>query len=164
MFDSSHWYDREGRPAYEVQSAKNAMRATTLADARKNRTQLPFDLGPGNPANSPAQPGNAPHAAWNSAGNTANAPTAPGNRPSDRVNEGRVIFTSDGSVVGYYAPNAVGVLNLFDLSGQRIAYRPARGTKSLFTTQGAWCGTVDGLRDGGFVLAVTPECARLFAR
>lgn len=138
-----------------------------LADAPLmvlDRTQLPFDLGPGNPANSPARPGNAPHAAWNSAGNTANAPTAPGNRPTDRVNEGRVIFTSDGSVVGYYAPNAVGVLNLFDTQGRRIAYRPARGTKSLFTMQGAWCGTVDGLRDGSLVLAVTPDCARQFMR
>jgi len=35
MFESQHWYNREGRPAYEVQSAKGAMRATTLADARK---------------------------------------------------------------------------------------------------------------------------------
>lgn len=138
-----------------------------LADAPLvvlDRTQLPFDLGPGHPANNPARPGNAPHAAWNSAGNTANAATAPGNRPTDRVNEGRVIFTADGSVVGYYAPNAGGVLNLFDLTGRRIAYRPARGTRSLFTVQGAWCGTVDGLRDGGMVLAVTPDCARQFSR
>ena len=129
-----------------------------------DRGQLPFDLGPGHPANNPARPGNAPHAAWNSAGNTANAPTTPGNRPTDRVNEGRVIFTADGSALGYYAPNAGGVLNLFDLSGRRIAYRPARGTRSLFTVEGAWCGTVDGLRDGGMVLAVTPDCARRFGR
>ncbi|WP_205965947.1 hypothetical protein [Paracoccus liaowanqingii] len=138
-----------------------------LADAPLvvlDRTQLPFDLGPGHPANNPARAGNAPHAAWNSAGNTANSASAPANRPENPANEQRVIFTSDGSVLGYYAPNAGGVLNLFDLGGRRIAYRPARGTKSIFTTQGAWCGTVDGLRDGGFVLAVTPECARLFAR
>ena len=54
--------------------------------------------------------------------------------------------------------------NLFDTQGRRIAYRPARGTKSLFTVQGAWCGTVDGLRDGGLVLAVTADCARQFMR
>lgn len=139
--------------------------AAAFADAPLvvlDRTQLPFDLGPGNPANSPARASNAPHAAWNSGGNTANAASTPGNRPTDRANEGRVIFTSDGSVVGYYAPNAGGVLNLFDITGQRVAYRPTRGTKSLFTVQGAWCGTVDGLRDGGMVLAVTPECARHF--
>ncbi|CAM3154150.1 hypothetical protein PANO111632_05555 [Paracoccus nototheniae] len=129
-----------------------------------DRTQLPFDLGPGHPANNPARAANAPHAAWNSAGNTANSQAIRGNRPDNPANEQRVIFTSDGSVLGYYAPNAGGVLNLFDLNGRRIAYRPARGTQSLFTTQGAWCGTVDGLRDGGMVLAVTPECARLFVR
>lgn len=144
-----------------------AMASGAWADAPLmvlDRTQLPFDLGPGHPANNPARAANAPHAAWNSAGNTANSPSTPGNRPTDRANEQRVIFTSDGSVVGYYAPNAGGVLNLFDLSGRRIAYRPARGTKSLFTVEGAWCGTVDGLRDGSLALAVTPDCARRFLR
>lgn len=141
--------------------------APALADAPLvvlDSTQLPFDLGPGHPANSPARPGNAPHSAWNSAGNTANSAQVAGNRPTDPENEQRVIFTADGSVVGYYAPNAGGVLNLFDLSGRRVAYRPARGTQSLFTTDGAWCGTVDGLRDGGMVLAVTQNCARRFLR
>ena len=45
--------------------------------------------------------------------------------------------------------------------GRRIAYRPARGTRSLFGVAGQWCGTVDQGR-GGMVLAVTPECARAF--
>lgn len=35
MFDSSHWYDTKGKPAYEVPSKSGAMRSTTLADARK---------------------------------------------------------------------------------------------------------------------------------
>jgi hypothetical protein len=30
-----HWYSREGMPAYEVEAKSGAMRATTLADARK---------------------------------------------------------------------------------------------------------------------------------
>jgi hypothetical protein len=30
-----HWYDRSGKPAYEVASARGGLRATTLADARK---------------------------------------------------------------------------------------------------------------------------------
>ena len=134
-----------------------------IASARKSRAQV----SAGSSGWSVRRDGSSLpmfQAAWNSAANTANAPTAPGNRPTDRVNEGRVIFTSDGSVVGYYAPNAVGVLNLFDTQGRRIAYRPARGTKSLFTVQGTWCGTVDGLRDGGLVLAVTADCARQFMR
>lgn len=141
--------------------------APALADAPLivlDRTQLPFDVGPGNPANSPSRPGNAPHAAWNSAGNTANSAAAWENRPSNPANEKRLIFTAQGDVLGYYARNAGGVLNLFDVNGRRVAYRPARGTQSLFTTAGAWCGTVDGLRDGSFVLAVTPECARQFSR
>jgi hypothetical protein len=128
-----------------------------------DRTQLPFDLGPGHPANSPAQPANQPHAAPNSAGNTANSAAAWGNRPSNPENEKRLIFTQDGEVLGYYAPNGMGVLNLFDINGRRVAYRPAHGTQSLFTAQGAWCGTADGTRDG-LVLAVTPDCARLFIR
>ncbi|WP_410217945.1 hypothetical protein [Paracoccus sp. (in: a-proteobacteria)] len=141
--------------------------APSLADAPLvvlDRTQLPFDLGPGHPANSPSRAGNQPNAAWSSGGNTANSSAARENQPSNPANEQRLIFTAGGDVLGYYAPNAGGVLNLFDVNGRRIAYRPARGTKSLFTTQGSWCGTVDGLRDGSFVLAVTPECAALFSR
>lgn len=66
-------------------------------------------------------------------------------------------------MLGYYAPNAGGVLNLFDVTGRRIAYRPAGGTRSLFTVTGQWCGTVDGGR-ADFVLAVTPACAARFGR
>lgn len=129
-----------------------------------DRTQLPFDLGPGHPANNPARATNSPNAAWNSAGNTANATSTWANRPSNPANEQRLIFTAQGEVLGYYAPNAGGVLNLFDLQGRRVAYRPARGTQSLFTPSGQWCGTVDRPRSGGMVLAVTPECARHFLR
>ena len=32
--ESTHWYDRKGNPAYEVESKKGGMRATTLRDAR----------------------------------------------------------------------------------------------------------------------------------
>ena len=35
MMNSEHWYSRDGRPAYEVESAKGMMRPTTLRDARK---------------------------------------------------------------------------------------------------------------------------------
>ena len=126
-----------------------------------DRSQLPFDLSPGNPANSPARASNSPNSAWNSASNTANSSGAWENRPSNPANEQRLIFTSDGSVLGYYATNAGGVMNLFDVNGNRIAYRPARGTRSLFTTSGEWCGTVDRNR-GGMVLAVTRSCAARF--
>ena len=128
-----------------------------------DQTRLPFDLGPGHPSNNPASPANSPHAAWHSSGNPANAATTWANRPSNPDNEGRLIITADGSVLGYYAANPGGVLNLFDVNGRRIAYRPAKGTRSLFTTTGQWCGTVDGgARD--FVLAVTPACAARFGR
>jgi hypothetical protein len=145
----------------------SCLAAPALADAPLivlDRTQLPFDVGPGNPANSPSRAENSPNSAWNSSGNTANSSSAWENRPSNPANEQRLIFTAQGDVLGYYAKNAGGVMNLFDVNGRRIAYRPARGTKSLFTTGGTWCGTVDGLRDGSFVLAVTPECARQFMR
>ena len=128
-----------------------------------DQTRLPFDLGPGHPANNPASPANSPNAAWNSSGNTANAATAWQNRPSNPDNEQRLIITADGGVLGYYATNSGGVLNLFDVNGRRIAYRPARGTKSLFTVTGQWCGTVDG-GTRSFVLAVTPDCAARFGR
>lgn len=128
-----------------------------------DQTQLPFDLGPGHPANNPAKPTNSPNAPWNSGANTANSAAAWENRPSNPENEKRLIITADGGVLGYYATNAGGVLNLFDINGRRIAYRPARGTRSLFTTSGDWCGTVDG-GGGGFVLAVTRQCAARFVR
>lgn len=128
-----------------------------------DQTRLPFDLGPGHPANSPASPNNSPNAAWNSSGNTANSGTAWQNRPSNPDNEARLIITADGGVLGYYATNPGGVLNLFDVNGRRVAYRPARGTRSLFTVDGRWCGSVDGGR-GGMVLAVTPACAAGFRR
>ena len=144
--------------------ALSLLPAGALADAPLvvvDQTQLPFDLGPGHPANSPSRAANQPHATANSAGNTANSPDAWTNRPDNPANESRLIFTSEGDVLGYYAPSALGVLNLFDRTGRRIAYRLARGTDSLFTVGGAWCGTVDAV-PGGFVLAVTPECAALF--
>ncbi|WP_207100332.1 hypothetical protein [Paracoccus shandongensis] len=128
-----------------------------------DQTRLPFDLGPGHPSNNPASPANSPNAAWNSSGNPANAGSTWQNRPSNPDNEGRLIITADGGVLGYYAPNAGGVLNLFDVTGRRIAYRPAGGTRSLFTVTGQWCGTVDGGR-ADFVLAVTPACAARFGR
>lgn len=128
-----------------------------------DRTQLPFDLGPGHPANNPSKRSNSPHAPWNSAGNTANSSSVWGNRPVNPANEKRLIITADGGVLGYYATNAGGVLNLFDVNGRRVAYRPARGTRSLFTTNGEWCGTVDGGRSS-FVLAVTKSCAGRFRR
>lgn len=129
-----------------------------------DRTQLPFDLGPGHPANNPARPSNSPNASWNSAGNTANSSSTWGNRPTNPANEQRLIITADGGVLGYYATNAGGTLNLFDVNGRRIAFRPASGTNSLFTVGGQWCGTVDGGRSGDFVLAVTKGCAAGFRR
>lgn len=128
-----------------------------------DQTRLPFDLGPGHPANNPASPANSPNASWNSSGNTANAGTAWQNRPGNPDNGQRLIITADGGVLGYYATNPGGVLNLFDVNGRRIAYRPPRGTRSLFTVTGQWCGTVDGGR-ADFVLAVTPACAARFGR
>lgn len=128
-----------------------------------DQTRLPFDLGPGHPLNNPASPANSPHAAWNSSGNTANSGTAWANRPGNPDNAERLLITADGGVLGYYATNPGGVLNLFDVNGRRIAYRPAGGTRSLFTVTGQWCGTVDGGRSN-FVLAVTPACAARFGR
>lgn len=128
-----------------------------------DRGQLPFELGPGHPANNPAKPSNSPNATWNSSGNTANSSSVRENQPSNPANSKRLIFTSNGSVLGYYAANAGGVLNLFDVNGRRIAYRPAKGTQSLFSTDGQWCGTVDNQRGGGFVLALTRDCASRFA-
>lgn len=128
-----------------------------------DQTQLPFDLGPGHPANNPARPANSPHAPGNSAGNTANATSVWENRPSNPANEKRLIITADGGVLGYYTTSSLGVLNLFDVNGRRVAYRPAHGTRSLFTTAGQWCGTVDGGRQSP-VLAVTRDCAARFGR
>jgi len=33
--ESGHWYDRDGKPVYEIRSAKGEMRPVTLRDARK---------------------------------------------------------------------------------------------------------------------------------
>lgn len=141
-----------------------ALPATTRADAPLiivDQTRLPFDLGPGHPANNPARTANSPNAPGNSAGNAGNVSSTWANRPSNPANEKRLIFTADGNVLGYYATSGMGVLNLFDVNGRRVAYRPARGTRSLFTTTGEWCGTVDGGRQS-FVLAVTRGCAARF--
>lgn len=128
------------------------------------QSQIPFNLGPAHPANKPSRMSNSPNAAWNSAANSANSASAMENRPSNPANSERLIITGDGGVMGYYATNAGGVLNLFDVNGRRVAYRPARGTRSLFSTNGEWCGTVDGVRGGGFVLGVTRSCAARFNR
>ncbi|MCQ0970609.1 hypothetical protein MLD63_09255 [Paracoccus sp. TK19116] len=141
--------------------------APALADAPLfilDRTQLPFELGPGHPANNPAAPANSPYSAWNSAGNSSNTSGNYENRPSNPANQNRLIITSDGSVVGYYALNPGGVLNLFDVNGNRVAFRPARGSKSLFTTNGQWCGTTGGLDGGGVAFGITQSCAARFFR
>lgn len=122
---------------------------------------LPFDLGPGAPANAPARQSNSPNAAANSAANPANSGGAWPNSPQNPANEKRVIFTAEGTVVGYYAPNGSGTLNLFDLSGRRVAYRPA-ASKSLFANDGRWCGTVADAQGGGIAFAIIRACAGLF--
>ncbi|CAM3029237.1 hypothetical protein SAMN04488021_10334 [Paracoccus aminovorans] len=135
-----------------------------LADAPLfllDQTRLPFDLGPGAPQNQPARPSNSPYAAANSAASPANSGTSFANSPRNTQNEKRVIFTADGSAVGYYAPNGAGTLNLFTLTGKRVAYRP-RGSKSLFSSDGRWCGTVADASGGGFAFGIIRACAGLF--
>ncbi|KGJ02431.1 hypothetical protein IT41_17510 [Paracoccus halophilus] len=135
-----------------------------LADAPLfvlDQTQLPFDLGPGAPQNSPARQSNSPNAAANSAASAANRATTYANSPANPANEKRVIFTADGSVIGYYAPNGSGTLNLFDLNGRRVAYSP-RGSKSVFSSDGRWCGTVAAADGGGIAFGVIRACAALF--
>ena len=126
-----------------------------------DQTQLPFDLGPGAPQNAPSRQANSPNAAANSAASAANRSTSYANSPANPANEKRVIFTSDGSVVGYYAANGSGTLNLFDVSGKRVAYRP-KGSKSLFSSDGRWCGTVADASGGGFAFGVIRDCGNLF--
>lgn len=126
-----------------------------------DQTRLPFDLGPGAPQNQPSRQANSPHAAANSAASSANSGASFANSPRNPENEKRVIFTADGTAVGYYAPNGAGTLNLFTLTGRRVAYRP-RGSKSLFSGDGRWCGTVAEASGGGFAFGVIRACAGLF--
>jgi len=138
--------------------------APALADAPLfllDQTRLPFDLGPGAPQNQPARQSNSPHAAANSAASSANSGSSYANSPRNPANEKRVIFTSDGTVVGYYAPNGAGTLNLFTVTGKRVAYRP-KGSKSLFSSDGRWCGTVADASSGGFAFGIIRDCAGLF--
>ena len=136
-----------------------------LADAALflvDPSQMPFDLGPAAPANQPARQSNSPTAAGNSSGAPGNGSGIHANSPSNPANGpdgGRAIF-ADGEAVGYYAMNG-GTLNLFTSSGRRVAYRPARGTKSLFGTDGRWCGTVASTGQG-FALGLTRQCLDRF--
>lgn len=126
-----------------------------------DQTTLPFDLGPGAPQNQPSRQANSPHAAANSAASPANSGSAYANSPRNPANEKRVIFTADGSVVGYYAPTATGTLNLFDLQGKRVLYRP-KSSKSLFSGDGRWCGTVADADQGTMAFGIIRTCATLF--
>lgn len=126
-----------------------------------DQTQLPFDLSPGAPANSPARQGNLPTAAANSTANPANSSSIHANSPRNPANGKRVIFDGGGEIRGHYAPNGSGTLNLFDGAGRRVAYRPA-GTKSLFSNRGEWCGTVATVQGGGLAFGIIPACAPLF--
>ncbi len=127
-----------------------------------DQSRLPFDLGPANPANAASARANSPNAAANSGANPANQSSTYANSPRNPANEKRVIFTRDGSAVGYYARSPAGTLNLFDLNGKRIGYAPAGRGKSLFSVDGRWCGTVADAQGGGFAFGMTPACARLF--
>lgn len=153
------------RRALRLAGALSALCAVpALADAPIfliEQSSLPFDLGPGAAANAPARQSNSPNAAANSTANPANSGGAWPNSPRNPANEKRVIFTAEGTVVGYYAPNGSGTLNLFDLSGRRVAYRPA-ASRSLFANDGRWCGTVADTQGGGIAFAVIRACAGLF--
>lgn len=142
-----------------------ALAATpVLADAPLfliDQSSLPFDLGPGAPRNAPSRQSNSPHAAANSTASAANSSTSYGNSPDNPANSRRVIFTADGSVVGYYAPNGSGTINLFDIGGKRVAYKP-KGSKSLFANDGRWCGTVADAEGGSFAFGIIRSCGSLF--
>ena len=57
-----------------------------------------------------------------------------------------------------------GTLNLFDRQGRRVAYRPGGGhTRSLFSPDGRWCGTVADT-GGGMAFGLTQACAGRFFR
>ena len=128
-------------------------------------SQMPFDLGPGAPANQPSRrtnlpnaPGNSGSAPGNGSGIRANAPDNPANGPDG----GRGIWAGD-EMVGYYTRNG-GTLNLFDRQGRRVAYRPGGGhTRSLFSPDGRWCGTVADT-GGGMAFGLTQACAGRFFR
>lgn len=128
-------------------------------------SQMPFDLGPGAPANQssrrqnlPSAPGNSSSAPGNGSGIRANAPDNPANGPDGR----RAIWAGD-EPVGYYTTNG-GTLNLFDSRGRRVAYRPGGGhTRSLFSPDGQWCGTVADT-GGGMAFGMTEACAGRFFR
>lgn len=125
-------------------------------------SQMPFDLGPGAPANQPSRMSNSPSAAGNSSGAPGNGSGIRSNAPDNPANGpdgGRAIW-ADGEPVGYYTTNG-GTLNLFTSSGRRVAYRPARGTKSLFATDGRWCGTV-AETSGGVAFGMTRRCLEKF--
>jgi len=139
-----------------------------LADAPLfivDQSQMPFDLGPGAPANQPSRQGNLPSAPGNSSGAPgngtgvrANAPDNPDNGPDG----GRAIWAGD-EAVGYYRTNG-GTLNLFNSRGRRVAYRPGGGhTRSLFSPEGRWCGTVADT-GGGMAFGMTQDCAGRFFR
>lgn len=141
-----------------------ALAAPARADAplfTLNQSSLPFDLGPASPGNSPSRMANSPSAAPNSAANPANGSGVYTNSAKNPANEKRVIFTSDGTVVGYYAPSPAGVLNLFSLTGKRVAYRP-KGSKSLYANDGRWCGTVAAAQAGNFAFGIVRACSGLF--
>lgn len=142
-------------------AALTALPPAALADAPVfviDQSQLPFDLGPGAPENAPSRQANLPSAAGNSAANAANSSASYANSPNNPANAKRVLFTAEGEIMGYYAENGSGTLNVFTASGKRAFYRP-RGTKSLFSNAGEWCGTVAASQGSGFAFGITRTCA-----
>lgn len=138
-----------------------ALPATVRADAPVfviEQSQLPFDLGPGAPENAPSRQSNLPSAAGNSSANAANTSATYANSPDNPANAKRVLFTAEGEIMGYYAENGSGTLNVFTTSGKRAFYRP-RGTKSLFSNAGEWCGTVAASQGSGFAFGIIRRCA-----
>ena len=70
-------------------------------------SQMPFDLGPGAPANQPSRMSNSPSAAGNSSGAPGNGSGIRSNAPDNPANGpdgGRAIW-ADGEPVGYYTTN-----------------------------------------------------------
>jgi hypothetical protein len=126
-----------------------------------DESQLPHELSGSRYENSSSNYANSASNYDNSGSNYSNSESNYENSASNSANGAngdRRLISSENEFMGYYVFSSNGVINFFNASGKRIAYKPYNAdTKSVFTSSGDWCGTL-GNSNNELALGVSESC------
>lgn len=126
-----------------------------------NENALPYALNQYNYNNSNSNYNNSYMNYDNSVNNYNNSPNNYDNSSfnyQNSINGQRRIISTNNIFIGYYVFAQHGVINIFSVKGDRVAYIPSDGhTQSIFMSEGGWGGTIVNL-NGQLVFGFSQQC------